>query len=194
LRLNDSNEWGNILTKIIGKEVFIISDYKTEDKEIGELYKSFKRYYKLPKNYWEDIEKSKSIRYYLTPQEFLEYKALWCNKLSDNHFGYDDKEYRIYMNISIENSIYDIIDKNRCHYVDEGCKCSICNNAREKIKLILKQKKELNIKINHNDLKTQHQIKTYIDFKYESNKLRVKNIEKKKVLKDLSSMSVICNR
>jgi len=189
LRLNDHNEWGSILTNIIGKEVYVISDYKTEDKEIGELYKRFKEYYKLPKNYWEEIEKSKSLKYYLTSQEILDYKKLWCNKLCENHIGYDDKEYKIYMNISIENSIYDIVDNN--HYIDEGCKCVLCSKARDDLKTFLKEKKKINIKIKHCEVKPHNNLRTINELKERNNKKCIQKIGKKIIINEMSKMSII---
>jgi hypothetical protein len=72
------------------------------------------------------------------------------------------------------------VDRN--HYIDEGCKCVLCNKKREEIKLGLKEKKELNIKIRHNELK-------------ESKDRRIsfigKKMGKEKVFKDMSKMSII---
>lgn len=134
LRLNDVNEWGNILTKILGKKVYIVPDYKTEDKEIGDLYRRFKEYYKIPVNYLEDIEKSKSIKYYMSLEECIEYKKEWMSKKKEVKRGYDEKEYKLYSKISNENSVNEKVCKSEMHYVDEGCKCEKCNKKREDVK------------------------------------------------------------
>jgi len=56
LRLCDSHLWSNILSKIFQTDIILITDYKTESKSIGQLYKKFKSEYKIPINFYNEIQ------------------------------------------------------------------------------------------------------------------------------------------
>jgi len=66
--------------------------------------------------------------------ELLEYKKEWLSKKKEVKKGYDEKEYKMYSKISNENSVNDKVCKSEMHYVDEGCKCEMCNKKREYVK------------------------------------------------------------
>jgi hypothetical protein len=69
LRLCDSQLWGSILSTILNIDIVMINDYKTETKCIGELYNRFKKEYRLPRNYFEDIKKCKYFNFYYNNEE-----------------------------------------------------------------------------------------------------------------------------
>jgi len=55
--------------------------------------------------------------------------------------SYNEEEYKLYMRVSIENSVYDVVDGS--HYIDEGCKCEDCSKKRELLKKYLKESKSI---------------------------------------------------
>lgn len=131
LRLCDSEIWASILSNILKTEVVIIYDYKTENKCIGELYKHFKRKYKIPINYLELIKSCKYFNFYYNELERNNYLELWSQRLDNNFIPYTESEYKFYINLCLENQyIYDIqID----HYIDNGCFCRYCIDKRKEI-------------------------------------------------------------
>ena len=59
IRLNDVKEWPRIIKEIFGLDIVVVYDYESEQKEdIGEYYKKFKKEYKMPLNYCNEILKS----------------------------------------------------------------------------------------------------------------------------------------
>ena len=147
LRLNDSENWGNILTKELGIEIKVIKDYQTINKKIGALYEKFKKEYKLPKNYYNEIQNCKYLKYYNNDKEIEEYLKKWDNKLCEEVKGYTKEEMLIYSEISNENEVLAKIDLN--HYTDNGCMCQICNKKREENKEKVKNGKNNIEKIHH---------------------------------------------
>ena len=69
LRLKDSNEWGNILTKIFGFNIKIIKDYESSNKPIKNLYNLFKSSYKIPKNLLDEQMNDTYLKYYYSEEE-----------------------------------------------------------------------------------------------------------------------------
>jgi hypothetical protein len=81
LLFNDINEWGNILGKIFNKEIKIVSDNESKNKEYFTLYKQFLENYKLPKKYINCFLKhDKNFKKYNTQQEQNKYIQYWLNK------------------------------------------------------------------------------------------------------------------
>jgi len=150
LRLKDSNEWGNILTFLLGHEIHIITDYETENKPINDLYKKFKDEYRLPVNYLEIIKKCKYFQYYYSPEEKLEYINTWDKKLTSQKEHFKEPEYRLYEKISIENMNYNSIQFE--HYIDNGCLCPLCCAKRADILKKHKAGEKITDKIKHNEL------------------------------------------
>lgn len=128
LRLQDSHIWGSILTKIFGLKIDIVKDYETTKKAIKELYLKFKSEYKIPKNLLDNIMKCKYLNYYYSPTELNEYYNQWLNKSTNNFVSYTEEQYKIYEDLTIENSHIDYVQSN--HYMDEGCSCKACNIKR----------------------------------------------------------------
>lgn len=157
LRLSDSHLWGSILSNIFQSEVVIINDYKTEDKDIGNLYKKFKYEYKLPGNYFELIKNNKYFNFYLTEEERNKYLNIWRSKLDVDFIPYTENEYKFYMNLCLENQYINDIQVD--HYIDNGCFCKYCKNKRRELFFKAKSGEKIFDKIIHteiiNDIKTE---------------------------------------
>lgn len=150
LRLVDSDEWGSILSDIFGSKIVIINEYKTENKHLGELFKKFKNEYKIPRNFLQDIKKDTYLHYYFTFEEVYEYIYMWNEKITDPFIPYTELEFKLYMEISLENCHYDIIQFD--HYVDNGCVCSLCKTKREIVFNKAANGEKISEKINHTEL------------------------------------------
>jgi hypothetical protein len=150
LRLNDSNEWGSILSKILNTNIYILTDYQTDKKTIGNLYDRFKNSYKLPMNYYELIKTDKYFNIYLNENEKNEYLSKWNNKLTDNFTSYTQEQYDFYVNLCLENQIYN--DFQSEHYIDNGCLCVLCFKKREFIFNKVKNREIINDRIIHNEI------------------------------------------
>jgi hypothetical protein len=55
LRLKDSSLWGNILSSIFGLDIKVIRDYESENKPIADTYTKFKKNYKIPNNFLQEL-------------------------------------------------------------------------------------------------------------------------------------------
>ena len=65
MRLNDINEWSNILSTIFEKNITIHNENLTSDKSINKLYNEFKEAYKVPEKYLnENLIKDKEFKIY----------------------------------------------------------------------------------------------------------------------------------
>jgi hypothetical protein len=131
LRLCDSNLWGDILSKILQTEIILVNDYKTETKQIGVLYQKFKREYKVPINYFEEIKNCKYFNFYYNEIERNKYLELWSKKTSAYFIPYTQSEYKFYMNLCLENQYFNDIQHE--HYIDNGCFCKLCIDKRREI-------------------------------------------------------------
>ena len=90
LRFADINDWNKILSEIFQKEIIIYSDNISENKEYKDVYKKFKKQYKIPKDYLETILNDKTLNIYMSSEEKEEYKKFW-----EQNIDYDYK----YINI-----------------------------------------------------------------------------------------------
>lgn len=131
LRLKDSHQWGTILTKIFGFNIFIVKDYETTNKPIKDLYNLFKKTYKIPINFLDDIIKCKYLNYYYSPNELIQYYNDWNIKKTEPVTSYTLEQYKVYNEITIENTHFDNIQLE--HYIDEGCGCKACSLKRLEI-------------------------------------------------------------
>ena len=153
LRLKDSTEWGSILTSIFGKEVYIVSDYETEKKTLGDLYRRFKNEYRLPPNFYNLLEYDIGLKTYYSVEERQEYLNGWKNKSLDESQvfeQYTPEQYTFYYQLCIDNHFY--TDMQREHYLDSGCICMACCMKRKSIIEKIKNGIQLdeNDKIKHN--------------------------------------------
>ena len=128
LRLKDSALWGAILTKIFGTNIRSIKDYESSNKPIKDLYSRFKREYRIPKNFLDELTKCKYFNYYYSEQEQQEYINEWTRKSTKEFIPYTPDQYTVYEQITIENTHIDYIQLN--HYMDEGCLCKACSIKR----------------------------------------------------------------
>lgn len=128
LRLRDSSEWTRMLREILGTNITIVNDYETENKPISNMYKRFKRQYRIPQNFLESVHFCKNTNYYLSPQEIQEYIQSWKNKQTDIFTAFNTTEYSIYNEITRENQHVNDIQRN--HYMDVGCSCAGCSRKR----------------------------------------------------------------
>jgi len=158
LRLCDFNEWENILSNELDTKIYMLSDYKSKDKKIGNLYKRFNDAYRIPYNYFRMIETCPQFNYYYTEIERNNYLNLWRNKITNNYVSFDKKEYDLYVKISEENQTFQKNLNN--HYKDSGCKCDTCKIKRTDLlnKKITEFLSDDNIEIVHlyDDLYSAH--------------------------------------
>ena len=153
LRLKDSNQWGHILTNIFGFNIHIIKDYESSNKPIKELYNCFKQTYTIPTNLLNGIMNDKYLKYYYSDDELTRYYNDWLNKSAAKRESYTLDQYKLYEQITIENSHLDIIQSD--HYFDEGCTCKACNMKRlETISKIIRGI-EVKDRIVHTDAKAE---------------------------------------
>ena len=153
LRLKDSNEWGNILTKIFGFNIKIIKDYESSNKPIKNLYNLFKSSYKIPKNLLDEQMNDTYLKYYYSEEEIKKYYNEWLIKSTTVRNSYTKEQFVLYEQITIENSYFEKIQVD--HYFDEGCICSACCIKRvETISKILRGI-EVKERIVHTHAKTE---------------------------------------
>jgi hypothetical protein len=156
LRLKDSNQWSQILTNLLGTEIHIIKDYESSNKIIKDIYQRFKNEYRIPSNLLELVENDSYLNYYYSPQEKEQYINEWRAKSVNNHFIYmTEGEYKLYEEITIENSHLDSIQAN--HYLDDGCICKACNIKREKVCNYIKSNLHNISNLNNNQIKVLHE-------------------------------------
>ena len=158
LRLKDSHEWSKILSKIMNRQIYIVRDYETINKEIGDLYKRFKSEYKLPLNLYQTIVEDEYLSFYYTEEERESYLKEWLKRVCDKCDTWSDKEYDFYKRISIENLTQNDIQKH--HYIDLGCTCKYCSAKRLEIIEKVKRGEDIKEKIIHSELvkKEKYQI------------------------------------
>jgi hypothetical protein len=150
LRLKDSLEWGQILSSIMNRKIYIVRDYETINKEIGDLYKRFKSEYKLPLNHYQWIVEDEYLSFYYSEEEREEYLKEWLKRVCDKCETWTEKEYDFYKRISIENLTQNDIQKH--HYIDLGCTCKYCSSKRLEIIEKIKRGEEIKEKIIHEEL------------------------------------------
>jgi len=185
LRLCDSNLWGSILSNIFQSDIVIINDYKTEDKDIGKIYKSFKNEYKLPINYIELIKNDRFLNFYYNEKEINNYLQKWMENIDVEFIPYTESEFKFYMNLCLENQYINDIQEN--HYIDNGCFCQYCKNKRKEIFFKAKSGETIFEKIVHteviNEVKIEKineiksKIKNLIDTKISKSKFKPKQFK-----------------
>jgi hypothetical protein len=189
LRLVDSDEWSSILTNIFGTQIVIVNEYKTENKPIGELFSRFKNQYKLPRNFLNEIKKDKNLHHFFTFEEVYEYIYMWNEKISESVTPYTESEYKLYMEISLENCHEDMVQFD--HYIDNGCICSLCKTKREIMFSKAVKGEKITERINHREIINEI-IKD--NLKDKIIKKRVTNIVTNDVNKQLAGLSVNLNK
>jgi hypothetical protein len=160
LRLRDSEFWGDILSSLLKTKICIVKDYETSKKTIKDLYAKFKANYKIPKNFLNDIINSYHVNYFFSPNEKAEYYAKWLQKSADNFVAYTRDEYKMYQEITLENSHLDFIQRD--HYIDEGCICKACCVKRILVVSKIISGIDINFRVTH-DIAKQELLKRRID-------------------------------
>jgi len=150
LRLCDSQLWSSILSSILKTDIIIITDYKTDEKGIGNLYNKFKNEYRIPINFLESIKQCKYFNFYYNEEERNNYLVSWQKKMSDTFNSYTKEEYKFYMNLCLENQ--HINDIQIEHYIDNGCFCELCIEKRRNIYFRAKNGEKTFEKIIHNEV------------------------------------------
>lgn len=153
LRLKDSNEWGRILTNIFGFNIRVIKDYESSNKPIKDIYNSFKNNYKIPINLLNEQMNDKYLNYYYSDNEKQNYYSEWLNKSADSINSYTFEQYKLYEEITIENSHIDMIQLD--HYFDEGCTCKACNIKRFETTIKILKGVEVKDRIVHTEAKSE---------------------------------------
>ena len=150
LRLCDTESWGNILSTILQTDIVLITDYTTETKPIGELYKKFKNDYKLPRNFFEMIKKCKILKFYYSEEERNKYLLFWEKRTCQEYIPYSKEEFAFYMRLCLENQY--INDIHTEHYIDNGCFCNLCSKKRKSIYFSAKNGEKKFDKIIHQEI------------------------------------------
>ena len=153
LRLKDSSQWGTILTNIFGFDIRIVKDYESTNKPIKDIFDLFKKKYKIPINYLDEMMKCKYFNYYYSSVELKNYYDEWINKTSLPVISYTTEQYKVYNDIILENTVFDNIQFS--HYIDEGCNCKACSLKRIEISNKIKRGVAVNEKIIHIEAKTE---------------------------------------
>ena len=145
LRLKDSTEcWSQILTDIFQTPIYIYHDYDSKKKIIAPLYRKFLEFWKIPRNFLENILTTDSqLDFYYSADELSDYFNNWKNNSSDNDtYPFSYEEYALYNRITIENQYLNYIQTS--HYIDEGCDCNPCVRERIRVRNNLLANKPIN--------------------------------------------------
>ena len=100
------------------------------------------------------IYNCKYLNYYYSSQEKEEYLNSWLQKTSIEAIPYTQQEYDFYINISLENKIYNRVQRE--HYIDNGCFCEPCQNKKREIFYKAKNGETTFEKIIHTDVVVEH--------------------------------------
>jgi hypothetical protein len=153
LRLKDSQQWGDILTNIFGFNIRIVKDYESTNKPIKEIYNLFKKKYTIPINFLDEILNCKYLNYYYSSDEVKEYYNEWKLKSTSPKNSYTQDQYKVYKEITLENTCFDNVQSD--HYMDEGCGCKACSVKRLEISSKIMRGISVNEKIVHIEAKTE---------------------------------------
>jgi len=158
LRLIDSDEWDKILTNILNMDIVIVKDYQTENKGICEVYKNFNEQYQIPCNLLETVTQCKYFNYYNSEIEKQNYLNKWNSKTVMSKFEpFSLEKYNFYKEISNENQFLNVIQRD--HYLDHGCICNSCCYKRMQIITQIKNGKQVNTKIIHEEVVQEKKIR-----------------------------------
>jgi hypothetical protein len=131
LRLKDVDIWSSILTNLLGFKICMVKDYESINKPIKDIYTAFKNTYRIPLNLLNDINNCKYLNYFYSSSEINEYYKHWLQISTIDFISYTEEQYKMYEELTIENSHMDFIQLN--HYIDEGCLCKACASKRTSV-------------------------------------------------------------
>jgi len=152
---------------------------------VKDIYKNFKKCYKIPKNFLEMIKNSTSLSYYLNDEERNHYINLWQSKSTDEDYTpYTDDEYNLYNKITLENHHMSEIQTN--HYMDCGCICLACQRKRKNVLEKAKRGEKVIDRIIHEETKTEFIIEkvNMIKNRFISNIKNIKTNKRVKIIKN----------
>jgi hypothetical protein len=135
---------------VLGTQIIIVNDYETNNKIIGDIYSRFKKEYKIPFNYFEIIKNDKYLSFYYSEEERKEYLNLWEHKMFEPVISYTESEYAFYVNLNLENQVYNDLQSE--HYIDNGCLCKGCSLNRSIIFENAKKGLVIKEKITHTEI------------------------------------------
>jgi hypothetical protein len=136
LRLKDSSMWSDALSKLLKMEIIIRPDHETSKKPLGELYAKFKASYKIPENLLASIMEDVSLNTFYSKEERDDYIEKWRTTVTLPAICFTQNDYKIYHEISVENSLHMKIKYD--HYLDNGCICNVCSASRISVKKSVK--------------------------------------------------------
>jgi hypothetical protein len=192
LRLKDSDIWSTILTKLFGFKICMVKDYETSNKPIKDIYTAFKNIYRIPVNLLNDINNCKYLNYFYSPSELKEYYNHWLQLSTTDFISYTLEEYKMYEELTIENSHMDYIQLD--HYMDEGCLCDACNSKRSLIANQLLNGKVVRDHIHHLEANKEFYSKRIIQAaKIKKNIIQVQ-IKSKNFKQDMKNIVTGCSR
>jgi hypothetical protein len=105
---------------------------------------------------------NKYFRYFYSSDEQADYFRQWQQLSTSNFSSYTPDQFKMYEELSLENSHIDYIQFN--HYMDEGCNCKACNIKRYYVanKIISGSPLTPLDRIKHDEAKTQMFVKRVI--------------------------------
>ena len=174
LRLQDSEQWGNFLPKLLGihdiTSFHICKDYETHKKvNIGNLYEKFKREYRLPEILFSFLESSDSLSYYCSKEERDTYLQNWRQKVIESTPSnpvtptpFTPDQFIFYYEILRENKLNYNDIQQRNHYLDNGCSCSLCHSKR----LELRERRKYGATLTHRDQIVHEQVQQEANEKF----------------------------
>ena len=82
IRLNDINEWSDILSTIFEKKIVMSNENLTSNKQTNKLYNEFKENYRVPEKYLnENLLNDSNFLIYNSKEEQEKYINYWKNKI-----------------------------------------------------------------------------------------------------------------
>ena len=150
LRLRDVSMWSSILKDALNLKVTIITDYEREKLILGDLYKKFKKNYKIPENFVQLIQNDTYFKFYLSTEEQNDYINSLIDITSEKFEPFTGDGYQLYDIVSTENQKTPDIESE--HYFDEGCLCINCMRMRRLVINDIENGREPRCKLIHNDV------------------------------------------
>jgi hypothetical protein len=89
------------------------------------------------------------LNFYLSDEERKRYFDFWDTRQGTEFLSFTKKDYRLYMNISLENQFFN--DFQSEHYMDVGCTCRPCSKKRNELFMKIKNGEKVNEKIVHDE-------------------------------------------
>ena len=131
LRLTDINMWSTILSDVFNSRSVIVNDHLTSNKFLGNKYAEFKNKYRLPSNFYDQLFTDKNLLFYFDAEERTDYLKTYEHVLDKATSPFTHDEYQIYLEITLRNQFYTVIEKD--HYIDNGCSCNACCVKRKEL-------------------------------------------------------------